>query len=79
MNKYQVAAGVVAVAEREKEFNVASKKRAGTKRASFKMSRDGIEHAIASRIDADRRPKIEPVQTIGVYGPSQGVRVWKRK
>lgn len=78
MNKMQVAMGIIAVAERDKPQNVASKRRAGTKRASFKMSVDGMNHAIAARIDASRRPEREPVQTIGVYGPKQSIRGWKR-
>ena len=79
MNKFQVAVGIIAVAERDKPTSVASKKRAGTRRAGFKVSRDGIEHAVAHSIDMSRKPAKPPVQTIGEYGPKQSIRIWRNK
>ena len=78
MNKYVAASGTVAYAEMDKPTNVISKRRAGTKRASYKMSVDGMNYAIAHSIDMSRKPVKPKVQTVGVYGPQQGVRVWKR-
>ena len=78
MNKYVAASGTIAYAERDKPTSVISKRRAGTKRASFKMSVDGMNYAIAHSIDMSRKPVKPKVQTVGVYGPQQGVRVWKR-
>jgi hypothetical protein len=79
MNKYQVAIGIVAASELDKPQDVTSKRRAGTKRASFKISRDGIEDAIVNTIHRDRQPVKPPVQTVGVYGLNQGggIRVWR--
>lgn len=70
--------GIIAVSEKDKYTNVNSKRRAGTKKAGFKVSADGIENAIANSIDASRRPDKSKVQTVGVKGPKQEIRVWKR-
>ena len=78
MNRYTVAAGTVAYSERDKPTDVTSKRRAGTKRASFKMSVDGMNHSIAHSIDASRRPEPPLTQTIGVRGPKQSIRVWRK-
>ena len=78
MNKIQRAMGIVAAAEVDKPTNVNSKKRAGTKRASYKVSRDGIENMIMNTIEASRRPAPPEHRTVGIYGPQQGVRVWRK-
>ena len=75
MNKIQRAMGIIASAERNKSVNVTSKRRAGTKKASFKMSVDGMNARLAYQLDARPRPK---VQTVGSYGPAQSIRVWRK-
>jgi hypothetical protein len=74
MNKIQQAIGIAASPEVGKDVNVASKRRAGTKKASFKMSRDGVE---ARAIAAMNKPEPKRPRTVGSYGPKQSIRVWR--
>ena len=74
MNKFTVAAGVKASAERGKPTTVNSKVRSCTRRANFKSSVDARTHRLVSEIT---RPEPEPKQTVGIYGPKGGIRVWR--
>ena len=78
MNKMQRAMGIVAAAERDKPQDVTSKRRAGTKKASYKVSTDGINNMIINTIANNRRPKPPEHRTVGIYGPQQGIRVWRK-
>lgn len=70
--------GVPAHASRDKPFNVRSKVRACTRKASFADSVSRRNDSIAHAIDASRRPDQPETQTVGSYGPTQSIRVWRR-
>lgn len=76
MNKYQVAMGIIAAAEAGKTQSVASKRRAGTKRAGYKTTVDGLNASIASSIDRSRYKREVP-RTVSSYGPKQSIKVWR--
>ncbi len=78
MNPDQVAMLKVAYVERDKPVNATSKKRAGTKRASFKVSVDAMNGRMAHMLD-NKPEDIPEVRTVGEFGPQQNTRVWRRK
>lgn len=73
MNRYQQAMAISAARERGNIPTVNSKKRAGTKRASFKASRDGIEQSFLMAMQP-----VKPSRCVGKYGPRQRIRVWRK-
>ena len=73
----QDATNIVAHAERDKLVNIDSKVRACTRKASFKASVDARNETLARMIDNSRRT-IAVTYNVGVYGPKQPIRTWRR-
>jgi len=61
---------IIAVSERDKPVDAASKPRAGTKRAGYSMKVDRMNEAIAMAID-------NPIPKTSNYGSRQVIRSWR--